>query len=178
MKRAIALGIVAATALLSSVSYGQSSKRTARDELRTMVGSWQIARLDEWPDTCALQLSSVRAIGGYAVVLGSGCDAAFARQEKGSSWSADIYAWRPAAKGTIVLADAVRHSMITFTHTRMGTGAPAWIGHGPDGQDYELIRTHPPRQHKAISDGAVGGRHGGPVQCRDGKQGRGPLKKC
>jgi len=117
-----------------------------------MTGSWQIARLDEWPDTCALRLSGVQAIGGYAVLLGKGCGTAFAVQEKAPSWSAHIYAWRLGAKGSIVLADAVRHSIITFTYTRMGTGDRAWIGHGPDGQNYELMRDRHPARHKVMSD--------------------------
>jgi len=117
-----------------------------------MTGAWQITRLDEWPDTCALRLSSVQAIGGYAVVLGKGCDSAFAPQDRQPSWSAGIYAWRPGAQGTIVLADAVRHSIMTVTDTRMGTGGRAWIGHGPDGQDYELIRDRHPNRHEVKGD--------------------------
>jgi len=151
MIRGIALGVGAAVSL-SFAGHAQTRKAAVPAEVRAVAGAWQVARLDEWPDTCPLRLTSVQAIGGYAVVLGRGCDTAFAPHDNASSWSADIYAWRPGAKGTIVLADAVRHSIMTFTYIRMGTGEHAWIGHGPDGQDYELIRDLHPGQHKVMSD--------------------------
>jgi hypothetical protein len=146
--RAIAYGIVAAAASVSLASYAPARKRAPPAEVRAMTGAWQIGRLDEWPDTCALRLSSEQTIGGNAVVLGKGCHDAFALREEEHSWSAGIYAWRPGARGTIVLADAMRHGVITFTYTRMGTGDRAWIGHGPDGQDYELMRDRHPGKGK------------------------------
>jgi hypothetical protein len=65
---------------------------------------------------------------------------AFTPDEKARSWSDDVFSWRVNDKGGITLADATRHGLITFVLTSMGTGGRSWIGHGPDGQNYELMR--------------------------------------
>ncbi len=131
-----------AAALLANLpvtGWAAPVKKASPARVEKLAGGWTIARLDEWPDTCALRLTKLTTIGGYATVLGRGCTKAFAAHDKARSWTDDVFAWRPTEKG-VTLADATRHTLITFVVTAMGTGGQAWIGHGPDGQDYEIIR--------------------------------------
>ena len=133
----LALGVSITATGPAAAAPSKSAKASPIDKI---VGGWIVARLDEWPDTCSIRLTKVVTIGGYAVVLGHGCTRAFAPDAKARSWTDDVFAWRPSQEGGITLADATRHSMVTFVSTAMGTGGRSWIGHGPDGQDYEILR--------------------------------------
>jgi hypothetical protein len=73
-------------------------------------------------------------IAGWDVKLHRGCAKSFA-------WTGDVTAWRLGTPDDLVLADATRHAVIHFKRDESGD----WVGAGPDGQDYIIMRVQPRR---------------------------------
>ncbi|MBO9559115.1 MAG: AprI/Inh family metalloprotease inhibitor [Caulobacter sp.] len=88
---------------------------------KAYVGAWSVGKDGEGAHVCTVKFNAAGVIGGYQLVATKACAKAVPR------WK-ELYAWRVADNGDIVMADATRKSVYVFHKL----GADGWATKGGD----------------------------------------------
>jgi len=96
---------------------------------KAFVGAWSVGKDGEGADVCTVRFNATGVIGGFQLVAPKSCAKAVPRWDQ-------LYAWRVAKSGDIVMADATRKAVHVFHKL----DADGWATEGDDGNRLLLQR--------------------------------------
>jgi hypothetical protein len=123
--------IILATVAMFALAAAPARAGDWPDTPDELGGTWTMDGLTEGSSSCVFQLGVEQTIGGWTIDLPPPCARAFP--------VASVTAWRVNPdNGDIVLADAERHAVLSFSRTEDG----AYVAHPGDGSDDSGIAIH------------------------------------